>query len=87
MTKRRYLEVIYVRWIDPEVTSGWTEIKDIPTSFEFIHTVGYLVQQDLSQYVIALAYDPECDSFNGIIRIPKEVVKKVRTITIQPIRV
>lgn len=85
--KRRYLEILYVRWIDPEVLAGWTAADDISQDFIPIHTVGYVVRSDIEQYVLALAYDPECDSFNGIIRIPKTAVQKVRSVTIQPLKV
>lgn len=82
--KRRYLEMVLLRWIDSEAEVGWGEISQGPLHKNY--SIGFIIDQTLEVYVLAADYDPENDHFNRVMRIPRECVKEVRVITVIPIR-
>lgn len=85
--KRRFLELIYIKWVDIEVDSGWDTMEDALLPLEEIHSVGYLVAQDLDTYVLAADYDPELETFNRTMKIPRSNVRRLRTVTIIPLKI
>lgn len=77
---RRFIEIVYVRWIDSESGSGWTECGEFLAPLTYCHSVGFLIHQDAEKYVLANSYDPETDSANATMTIPRVAVKKVKVL-------
>lgn len=84
--KRRYLEIVYILWVDSEAEVGWEEVPSEVPPFECNRTVGFLLSEDMEKYVVAGDYDQENDHSNRRMSIPKVAVKKFRTVTIVPLK-
>lgn len=76
----RILDVIHLTWIDSETVTGWSEVIDLKYTLKEIHSVGLLIHEDEEKFVVAVSYDEETDSANGIMYIPKCAVRKAETL-------
>lgn len=79
----RFLELVFVTWVDSETEQGWGHYED--SAFKENTSVGYLIYQDMTKYVLAGDYDPETGHFNRILRVPKDSVRKLRVVTVLPL--
>lgn len=71
------MEVVHLIWVDSESSNEWTAIDDLNEPLTEIHSVGMLIHQDDERYVLAVSYDPDTMSGNGIMYIPRAAVKKI----------
>jgi hypothetical protein len=76
----RVIEVVHLIWVDSEVGDSWTEISSLAEPLTDIHAVGFLIHQDEERYVLAVSFDPDTESANGIMHIPRAAVKKVKPV-------
>lgn len=83
--KRRFLELVFLMWVDSESEIGWDDPSESLRPFELNRSVGFLVDQDLDKFVIAADFDHETGHFNRRMRIPKACVRTFRQITIIPL--
>lgn len=74
----RVMDVIHLTWIDSESLNEWTAKSDLLDPFTEMHSVGLLVNENDERYVLAVSYDPDGESANAIMYIPKRAVRKVR---------
>ncbi len=71
------MKVLHITWIDSSCSAGWQELNDLDDELVEIHTVGFLIDSNPERYVMALSYDPECDSANGVMVIPTKCIQEV----------
>lgn len=76
----KVLEVIHCVWIDSESDNSWRPLEELDEAMTEIHSVGFLVHQDFERYVLAVSFDPDTQSANGIMHIPRAAVKKVKPV-------
>ncbi len=69
------LKVVHITWIDSKVLGEWDVVTELTHEMEVIHTVGFLVHQDETSYLIASSYDKETESINAAIWIPRACVQ------------
>lgn len=71
-------EMVY--WLDAATQDGWTEVSDTGKHTQLTLTVGFLIKEDKHVLTLAHTYDPESDCCNGLMFIPKGMIKKRKTI-------
>lgn len=76
-------EINYVEWMDSATTHGWIEAENVCKTSRIGHccTVGFLVDEDAEQLVLALnaACDENTCPVGDIIAIPKCCITVRRT--------
>lgn len=72
------IEVLHVEWIDSDAISEWSELSQIDHEMKEIHTVGMLIHSTPEALYLALSYDPETESVNAAMHIPRGCIKKVK---------
>lgn len=80
----RTIEVLHVTWVDSSAIGEWTQLGEVSNKLETIHTIGMLIDSTPETLFLALSYDPETESVNAAMHIPRACVKEIRTVwTIQ----
>jgi len=77
------LKLVEITWLDADGESGWSEYKP-EQKLVLVKTYGLLINTDWRKkdhIAHADSYCSESKMWSGIGRIPKSMVKKVRTIT------
>lgn len=76
----KVVEVVHLIWVDSQAQNEWTVIADLKGPLVELHAVGFLIYSTKEHFVLAVSLDPETDSANAIMSIPRKAVKKVRTL-------
>jgi len=67
------MEMIYVRWTDSALFSGWTEAPTKDTGTSEIETIGYLIHEDKKHIEVAQSKS-STNHKSAIMAIPKCVI-------------
>ena len=73
-------KVVHITWIDSQTDSGWTPIKEVAEELELTHTIGFFVSESDAFYIVAHSFDPQTESVNGLMTIPKSAVETIKTL-------
>lgn len=74
------IEILHVTWVDSDSINEWSELAEIDHELKEIHTVGMLMHSTPEALYLALSYDPETDSVNAAMHIPKGCIKKIEAL-------
>lgn len=72
------LKVVHIAWIDSEAINEWHRLDEVDHDLKEIHSVGFLVHEDESKYLLALSYALDVESINAAMWIPKGCVTRVK---------
>lgn len=71
------MKLISITWEDSRQIYGWTLNEDVDTSVCIIKTVGFLIKETETAYVVALSVGDNPRQYNGINVIPKRCVRRL----------
>jgi hypothetical protein len=74
------MTILHIEWLDSETDHGWHRIEDLEHELGLTHSTGFLIHESDVFLLIAHSYDPDTESANGLMTIPKGAIKARRTI-------
>jgi hypothetical protein len=72
------MAVVYIRWLDSNVSMGWLQASNEAIGLSVCQSVGFLVYEDDKRIDIALSNVIDCELYGEIISIPKSVILERR---------
>lgn len=75
------MTILHIEWLDSETDHGWQVIAEIEQNeLGLTHSTGFLIRESEQFLLIAHSYDPDTESANGLMTIPKGAIKARRTL-------
>lgn len=72
-------KLVQVTWVDSCTQVGWLDIEAAYAEQTDTFTYGLLIHETTEQIVIAHSHDPGTSEYNGLISIPRAVIKKIKS--------
>jgi hypothetical protein len=73
-------DLVLVQWLDAATEDGWTSVDDVKPHKQLTLTTGFLLKETANIITLAHTYDPESDTCNGQMHIPKGMIKRQRVL-------
>jgi hypothetical protein len=80
MKRPESLTVVHVTWVDSDADNSWRKRSKLADGLESTHSVGFLLKQNTKLVTLALSFDPETDSANNIMYIPRGAILEMREV-------
>ena len=74
------MTILHIEWLDSETRDGWQPLDEIKQALGLTHSTGFLIHESEQFILVAHSFDPDTESANGLITIPKGAIKTRRTI-------
>lgn len=74
------MTILHIAWLDSETSDGWQKTDEVGQELGATHSTGFLIHESDQFILIAHSYDPDTESANGLMTIPKGAIKSRRTI-------
>ena len=74
------LDIVHIEWLDSQCCNEWTLFGEVETELKNTHTVGILVKESERFIVVTHSCDPQTESCNGKITIPKSAIQSRTTL-------
>lgn len=79
------LNVVHIEWLDSGIYAEWTDVSDLDQTLGVTHSVGILVEEHDSFITLVLSFDPESESVNNLMYVPKCAIIRRETLCLIPL--
>lgn len=69
--------IVYIKWSDCESSDPWDDKEEFTGELPIINSIGFLIKETKTSYVIAMSIDPKNEQICLVKTIPKGMIVSI----------